>query len=395
MPFEVIMPALGLAQETGKVVRWLKDEGDRVHVGEPIVEIETDKVTVEIESDAEGYIGAFSAGEGDDVPVGTVIAMVYDTVEAIREPEPALPGVPRAEPSPESRTVAAAAAPPRTNGSLLRPLASPKARRLAAAHGVGLAALTGTGPRGAVRATDVLAAVEAGRRTADVSGEHGLEPHSRIWSRMAERLSVSWREAPHFFLQREIDASGMLSWKDACNGRGTSPVTLTDVLVSVSARILARHPRLRSQWSAEGLRTLSSVDIGIAVAVDDGLVVPVIRSADACSIDDLARRRAGLVERARAGRLEPNDVGGGIFTVSNLGMFGVDAFRAILNPPEAAIMAVGRVRPALRLASGVPVEFPTLTVTLSCDHRVVDGATAARFLGDLADALENPLVLLD
>jgi len=212
---------------------------------------------------------------------------------------------------------------------------------------------------------------------------------------MAERLSESWREAPHFFLQREVDASGMLRWKDACNSRATVAVTLTDVLVAVSARVVARHPRVRSQWAPAGLRTPRSVDIGIAVAIDEGLVVPVIRSADARSIDELARERAGLVERARAGQLAPADVRGGVFTVSNLGMFGVDAFRAILNPPEAAILAVGRVRTALRLASGAPAEYPVLTLTLSCDHRVVDGAVAARFLGELAEALENPLVLLD
>ncbi len=395
MPFEVIMPALGLAQETGKVVRWLKGTGDHVGAGEPIVEIETDKVTVELEADADGYIGALSAGEGDDVPVGAVIALVYETAEECRPAVPAVAGAPRSgpEPAPDRSPVAAPAPPP--NGSALRPLASPKARRFAAAHGVDLGTLRGTGPRGAVRATDVVAAVDAGRTSPDGGGEAGFEPHSRIWSRMAERLSESWREAPHFFLQREVDASGMLRWKDACNSRATVAVTLTDVLVAVSARVVARHPRVRSQWAPAGLRTPPSVDIGIAVAIDEGLVVPVIRSADARSIDELARERAGLVERARAGQLAPADVGGGVFTVSNLGMFGVDAFRAILNPPEAAILAVGRVRTALRLASGAPAEYPVLTLTLSCDHRVVDGAVAARFLGELAEALENPLVLLD
>ena len=396
MPVEVIMPALGLAQETGKVVRWLKGTGDHVATGEPIVEIETDKVTVEIESEADGYVGALSAGEGDDVPVGAVIALVYGTADECRQAEP-VAAAPRPEPeaAPDRGSIAATAPPPPNRGPLRRPLASPKARRFATQHGLDLEALHGTGPRGAVRATDVLTALDAGHPPLDGGDAAGLEPHSRIWSRMAERLSASWREAPHFFLQRDIDASDMLRWKDACNSRATVAVTLTDVLVTVSARIVARHPRVRSQWSPAGRRTPPSVDIGIAVAIDEGLVVPVIRSADARSIDDLARERAGLVERARAGQLAPADVGGGVFTVSNLGMFGVDAFRAILNPPEAAILAVGRVRTALRLASGAPVEYPVLTLTLSCDHRVVDGAAGARFLGELAEALENPLALLD
>jgi pyruvate dehydrogenase E2 component (dihydrolipoamide acetyltransferase) len=388
---EVIMPALGLAQETGKVIRWLKAEGDSVQPGDALLEVETDKVTVEIESEAAGVLDGIVAAEGEDVPVGRVIAMIYGVGEERAAPRSTAAVAQPAAPEP----VRAPDAQHDSNGSRVagaRLLASPKARRLAAAHGVELGSLAGTGPRGAVRASDVLAAVEADGD--DQRGRGRLEPHPRIWQRMAERLTESWHDAPHFFLQRDIDASELLRWKSACATRGES-VTLTDLLVALCGRVLANHPRVRSRWTAEGLLVEDAVDIGIAVAVPDGLVVPVIRGADSGPIREITGQRKALVERARAGRLGPGDMGGSVFTVSNLGMFDVDAFRAILNPPEAAILAVGRIRPIVKLVSGTAVERPVMTLTLSCDHRVLDGARAAEFLSALAETFENPLLLLD
>lgn len=384
------MPALGMAQDSGKIIRWLKAEGDLVELGEALLEVETDKVTVEIESESAGLLDEISAAEGDDIPVGTVIAMVYGAGEE-RVSSQLRPELELEEIAP--RDVPHEAGP--TNHAGTRQLSSPKARRLAAAHGVEITDVTGTGPRGAVRASDVLLAVASGGSDDEKTDAAELEPHSRLWERMTVRLTESWRDAPHFFLQRDIDASELLRWKDSCNRGHADSVTLTDVFVSICARVIANHPRLRSQWTPGGLLVKESVDIGIAVAVSDGLVVPVIRSADSKSIGEVARERAALVDGARAGQLTLSDMTGGVFTISNLGMFGIDAFRAILNPPEAAILAVGRIRPVVWLASGVPIERPMITITLSCDHRVVDGARAAVFLSELADTLENPLSLLN
>lgn len=228
------MPALGPAQDTGKVIRWLKAAGDLVHVGDPLVEVETNKVTVEIESDTAGVIDRISAAEGDDVPVGAVIAMIYGIEEKRVSPEQIAAHAHRVGPTPPAATVVRPAA-GQAGGGGRRPFASPKARRLAAAHGVEVADLTGTGPRGAVQASDVLMAVAAAVPGGGETAGSGLERQSRIWERMAARLSESWRDAPHFLLQREIDASELLRWKDACNSRASDPVMLTDALVSACA----------------------------------------------------------------------------------------------------------------------------------------------------------------
>jgi pyruvate dehydrogenase E2 component (dihydrolipoamide acetyltransferase) len=345
MPADVIMPALGMAQETGTILRWLKADGAAVAKGEPLLEVETDKVTVEIESPADGTLAHVSAAEGAEVPVGTVIALVLADGEAL----------------------APAAA--------RRPLASPKARRLAQASGVDLQAIAGSGPNGAVVAADV----EAARGAAVTAGREV----GRVWLRMAERMERAWREVPQFVLMRDVDATALQA------GRGDG-VTVTDLLVKRCAEALVRHPRVTMSWRDGGVVPGAGINVGIAVATDEALVVPVVHGADRMTPTEISARRHEIVDAARAGTLRPEDVEGGTFTISNLGMYGVDAFQAIVNAPQAAILAVGRIVERPVAVGGALAARPVLTLTVTFDHRVVDGARGAEFLDTLAKLVETP-----
>jgi pyruvate dehydrogenase E2 component (dihydrolipoamide acetyltransferase) len=222
----------------------------------------------------------------------------------------------------------------------------------------------------------------------------GVAAVSAAWRTMAERTLASWTTTPHFAVQREIDASRLLDWQRAARGRSGVRITITDLIVRSVAHTLRTHPALTRSWSESGLVTPPSIGVGLAVALDDGLVVPVIHEGDAFDLIAIAARREELVGRAREGRLEPGDVGGGAFTISNLGMYGVDAFTAIINPPQAAILAVGRIVDRVLAVDGLPAVRPALTLTLSCDHRVVDGARGASFLDALAETIEEPALLV-
>jgi pyruvate dehydrogenase E2 component (dihydrolipoamide acetyltransferase) len=392
MPTDVIMPALGIAQETGKVVRWRKTEGERVVKGEPLIEIETDKVTVDIEAPADGTLAAVSAGEGEDVPVGQAIAVIL----APGEDAPETAATARVDPAPPASAPSekAGAEPSSTRGPdgavparPRRPLASPKARRLAAARGVDLEAVAGSGPHGAVIAADVSAAPAP-------PAEHLAV--GTIWRRMAERTTASWQSVPHFFLQRDVEASRLNAWRDAARARpGYERVSHTDLLTKLVAAALERHPRVNARWDEGAIVPGEGVNIGIAVATDDGLVVPVVHDADRLSLRELCERRLELVEAARSGRLRPDDVSRGSFTISNLGMYGVDSFHAIVNAPQAAILAVGRIIDRVVPVEGAPAVRPMLSLTLSFDHRVVDGARGAEFVDTLAQLAEEPTGLVD
>ena len=379
MPSDVIMPALGMAQETGKVLRWLKAEGDAVAKGEPLLEIETDKVTVELESPADGLLAGISAAEGDDVPVGETIAFVLAAGEAAPELAPAA--------APPALAVSAPApAAPAPAGRARRPLASPKARRLAKERGLDLAALTGSGPGGAVVAADVESSPNGARGGAAVPA---------VWRLMAERTTASWQSVPHFYLRREVDASRLESWRSVARARpGQERVSHTDLLVKLVAEALRRHPRVNASWHDGAVVPGDRISVGIAVAVDDGLVVPVVHDADRLALADVVARRLELVEAARSGRLRPDDVTGGTFTLSNLGMYGVDSFDAIVNAPQAAILAVGRILDRVVPVDGRPAIRPMLNLSLSFDHRVVDGARGAEFLETLASLVEEPAGLV-
>jgi pyruvate dehydrogenase E2 component (dihydrolipoamide acetyltransferase) len=440
---DVIMPALGMAQETGTLLQWLKSEGDKVTKGEPLMEIETDKTTVEIEAPASGTLANVTARPGDEVPVGQTIALILAAGEAT----PAL----------ESKsTPAAAPAPPTASETGARPevlasplaariaaehdvdlnqikpvggriqkedvlaylaaqkveltgavdgrvLASPKARRLAREQNLDLVAINGSGPEGAVLAADVLAAAAAPALkpiltpavAATPLAEGEVLPMSRIWNVMVQRLSESWTTAPHFYITVDANASGLISWRERAQQRATEKLTFTDLLVKLVAQALRQHPRLNARWSNGAIMANAAVNVGLAVAVEEGLLAPVIQQADQLGLNDLAARRQTLVARAQSGKLSLADLSNGTFTISNLGMYGVDAFNAIVNPPQAAILATGRIADRVVPVNGQPAVQPMMTLTLSCDHRVVDGARAAQFMQTLTRFIEDPLSMLD
>jgi pyruvate dehydrogenase E2 component (dihydrolipoamide acetyltransferase) len=383
MATEVIMPALGLAQETGKVLRWLKEDGQDVAKGEALLEVETDKVTVEVESPADGTLGGLRAAEGDDVPVGEAVAFVLGPGESAPQLEPITADMPAAARETPAAVGSELAAEPRPR----RRLASPKARRLAREQGVDLDSVTGSGPHGSVLAADL----EAGAS----DGAGALETGA-VWQRMAEHVARAWQTVPHFFLVREVQAARLQGWREAARAKpGCDALTVTDLLVRICAAALRDHQRVNATWQDGGVVAHEQVNVGLAVATDEALVVPVIHGADKLGLADLVARRKELVEAARAGRLTPDDVQGGTFTISNLGMYGVDGFLAIVNSPQAAILAVGRIADRVVAAEGEAAVRPAMTLSLSFDHRVVDGARGAQFLDTVAALVEEPAGLVD
>ena len=441
MATSLIMPALEMAQESGRLVQWLKREGEAVTKGEPVMEIETDKVTVEIEAPASGILSGMLVHEGDVVPVGQTIAWILAPGEtppasypvdlptgraaspsapsAAKPQQPAPQRRPPLDVSPLARKIAEdhgidlalvksngrriekvdvlayirEAKQPALQAERLIP-ASPKARRLAAERGVELASLAGSGPDGAVLAVDVPLVAPAPPARSEVQ----LETPGTIWRIMSERMVTSWTSVPHFYLVRAVDAGNLLEWRQRVaprveNRAGVKP-TITDLLVKVVGFTLRDHPRLNASWSDGNIRWNQDINVGIAIAVEDGLIVPVVHNADQASLGEIAAQRQDLVQRAQDHQLRPADIAAGTFTLSNLGMYNVDMFNAIVNTPQAAILAVGRIADHVVAVDGKAVVRPMMVMSLSCDHRVVDGAHGARFLDDLANLIEDPWGLL-
>ncbi|MCX6045534.1 MAG: 2-oxo acid dehydrogenase subunit E2 [Chloroflexi bacterium] len=433
MAKEVIMPALGMAQETGTLLAWLKNEGDAVTKGEPLMTIATDKTDVEIEANATGILTKITAKVGDEVPVGQAIAMILTPAEMAtsQATAPATPAVvTQAAASPTSQPPVAAAPngavsatpvamrlaaehnvdlsqvkagatgkiqkedvlayiatrdkAPASNGNG-RILASPKAKRLASEQQIDLAMITGSGPDGAVLAADVLAAeqktitqpVQPSIPTATPSEptvapvQPSAQPAtpftmSRPWKIMAQRLQQSWTTVPHFYLEREANASQLVRWREAVQARAKAKITYTDLLVKLVAVALRKHPRVNASWIDENIVLNDQINVGLAVAVEEGLLVPVVSNADQLGLAAIATRRAEVVERAQAGKLTPADMSHGTFTISNLGMYGIDSFNAIVNPPQAAILAIGRIADRVVPVNGQPAVQPMTILTLSC-----------------------------
>ena len=374
MAVSIVMPALEMAQETGKIISWLKKEGDSIVKGEPLAEIETDKVVLEIEATADGVLAGVKAAAGDVVPVGQTIAWIVAPGEQ--------PPVEAVSAAPAARTMTG---PPRP-ATVEQGRVSPKARRMAQELGVDLSKVAGTGPGGIISGEDVQRAAESQKAASQSAAPASLSSIARL---MAERTTQSWTTAPHFFLVREIDASGLIAAREK-HGRA---ITHTDLLVALVARALVKHPKMNASWTGHAIHLNPNVNISIAIAVKDGVVGAVIPNADTASLADISAKRQDLAERARAGRLHPPDVTGGTFTISNLGMFDVDAFSAIITPPQAAVLAVGRIADRVVPVNGQPAIRPILTMTLSSDHRGVEGAQAAAFLKDVADALTGAQLL--
>ena len=394
VPTEVKLPRLGQGMESGTVVRWLKAEGDAVAKGEPLYELDTEKVTQEVEAEASGVLLRIAAPQGEELPVGTTLAFIGETGEAVPV---------AAAPAPRQPEPAAAPPPPRSNGRGAdrvdlelaggRLKASPLARRIARERGIELAGIVGTGPEGRIVAEDV-------ERTAEVSapavaaavpaGDAERVPLTSIRRTIARRLTEAW-QVPAFQLVVSADMTRANDLLRRLHERDPDVrVTVTDLLVIVSASALMRHREVNVQYAGDALLRLPSANVGIAVAAPQGLVVPVIRQAERLSLAEVAVARADVVGRAREGKLRQEDLEDGTFTISNLGMFGVERFTAVLNPPQAAILAVGATEERPVAAGGEVVVRPLVTLTATFDHRAVDGAPAAEFLQTVKASLEEP-----
>ena len=448
MATSVIMPALEMTQESGRLLAWLKRAGESVNKGEPLMEIETDKVTIEIEAPASGILGGVLIKEQDVVPVGQTIAWILAPGEKVPASAPldahsgratTLPPQSAIKGQPPSRNVSAEISPLarkiaeehgldltliKSNGKRIEKAdvlayidatrqtkpepatfstgnisptdlptpASPKARRLASERGMDIKMIKGSGPDGAVLVTDVPL-----KPTAE-SSAGSLETPGTVWRVMGERMSASWRTVPHFYLIREVNAGNLIEWRRRVvarvEKRSSVKPTYTDLLVKLIGFTLREHPRVNAAWANGYIQFNKDINIGIAVAIEDGLIVPVIRRADSSSISEIAAQRKDLIERAQNRKLRPADISDGTFTLSNLGMYNVDVFNAIVNTPQAAILAVGRIAERVVPVNGQPAIQSMMTISLSCDHRVVDGARAAQFLDDLANLIEEPLGML-
>jgi pyruvate dehydrogenase E2 component (dihydrolipoamide acetyltransferase) len=431
MAVPVIMPKLEMSQETSTVIEWLKQDGDQVEKGEPLLTVETDKVTVDIESPASGILASIRVVPQQVVPVTEIIAYVLEPGEELPQeaaaapsPPPQVPPTPVAAATPVARRLAAtrgvdlsavvgtgasgqitkadveavlAASPqPDLEAPPGKVRATPAARRIARERGVDLPAMLGSGPRGRVQAADVQAALlppiqeEAGARIIPLAGTRRT---------IAERMTASYQTTPHITFTVRVDMGVLEEARAQLNGEaeaeGRPRVSVTAFLVKAVAWALRRHPYLNSTLRGEEIHLLPEINVGVAVALEQGLIAPVVHQADRKSLAQIAAEVKDLTTRAREARLTPTDVAGGTFTVSNLGPFGIEQFTAIINPPQAAVLAVGAARPeVIADEEGRIGVRPIMRMTLSVDHRIVDGAAAAHFLTDLRDALEAPTLFL-
>ncbi|MBI4216442.1 MAG: 2-oxo acid dehydrogenase subunit E2 [Chloroflexi bacterium] len=381
MAYEVVMPQMGADMKEGRLVRWLKAQGDPVSRGEPIAEIETDKAIVAMEAFEGGILGRIIAQEGDIVPVGRVVALIVAPGEAVPEVKAPVSAAAPVAPAPSPAAAEEAG----------RLLASPAARRLAQERGVALGQVRGTGPQGRITSEDVEAYLKPASTTPSAP-----DAPSSMRAAIARRMAQSKREAPHFYLTVEVDMGAALAQRESLN-RGLSAqehITVTDLLVKAAALALGKFPQFNASY-LEGKRVdHPATNIGIAIALPEGLIAPAVLDCAHKSLAAIAAASKDLAERSRGGVLKPEEYTGATFTVSNLGMFGVESFVAIIPPPQAAILAVGAVRPTPVVRGAQIVVAQTMKATLSADHRLVDGAEAARFLGEIKAILEEPVRLL-
>ena len=420
MATEIKLPRLGQGMESGTIVKWLKSEGDKVEKGEPLYELDTDKVTQEVEADASGVLLKIAVSSGE-VEVGKTIAVIGeqgeevatevekpsgdgDSAQAVGEDaqEEGSPARAREQDREEGRRASAGVSeqvteirqPSGDNGGRVK--ASPLARRIARERGIDLSAVAGTGPDGRVVAEDVeRSAASAGpAQLAATAATEGVEVQqlSSMRKTIARRLTEAW-QAPVFQLGITVDMGRALELRKRLvelNADGSVKPTISDLLTKVCAAALMRHRAVNALYKGDAVELYPTANIGIAVAVPNGLVVPVIPGCERKSIAEIAATRAAVVERARAGKLQQSDLDGGTFTISNLGMFGIERFVAVLNPPQAAILAVGSIEDRVVPVDGSPAVRPRMELTLTCDHRAIDGATGAEFLRDVKAFLEEP-----
>lgn len=409
MATEIVMPKLGLTMESGAISAWLVEEGEEVQKGQALLEIATDKVTMEVEAQADGILRKILVPVGQEVPVSTTIGVIAAADEDIDSYVAAAPSdpvptaapsdpAPPATPAPAASPTPAPQAPtPSADADGRRPhKTSPKARKIAAEHGLDLSGVNGSGPGGRIVSADVLALVEQARTApAPVSAPvaEGLIELSRAEQVAAERLTASYQQIPHIHISMDVSAVWLQQFRTGYQLEGKK-ISFNDLIVKATARTLSEFPRVNSLAEGGHFRYASQINVGVAVAAEQGLVVPVIRDAAEKTIEEIALEGTRLIDAARRGELGPDDMLGGTFTISNLGMFGVSRFTAIINPPQVAILAVGAIENRV-VASGTDAFAvrPQLTLTLAADHRVVDGALAARFLARLKEVLETPGLL--
>jgi pyruvate dehydrogenase E2 component (dihydrolipoamide acetyltransferase) len=473
MATQVVMPKLSPTMEEGQITRWLKQEGDKVSMGEPLAEIDTDKATMEMQALGNGVLRKILLKEGENAPLGQMIAVIGEPDEDISallkqagagaqaqaapqaqeaeeaekseaateqkaeaaaeqkpsaEQKPPVEQKPTAEQKPPAEPAKTTA--PSGNGAQRaagdgqageRIIVSPIAARMAAEAGINLRSLTGSGPGGRIIKRDIeaamstsqqteadtaqapqrrLHAVQPGTQPAQAPSVEGAspyrdEPTSVMRQTIARRLVTSIGPVPHFFLTTEIEMDRVVEMRRAVNEIDAElKISINDVIIKVAAAALIQHPQVNASFQDRNLRYYERADIGVAVAIEDGLITPVVRAADQKSLSQIASEVRELAERARARKLSPEEYTGATFSISNLGMLGIDEFTAVINPPEAGILAVGAVTPKPVVRDGQVVARQMMRVTMSCDHRVIDGATGARFLQTFKRLLENPLLMI-
>ena len=427
MATNILMPALSPTMTEGTLSRWLKKEGENVRAGDVIAEIETDKATMEVEAVDEGVLGKILVTDGTEgVKVNEPIAILVDQGEAVPAsapaakpaPTPAPPSAPA--PEPVAKAESPRPAPQSGNGhdaGAERVFVSPLARRMAKQAGLELTALKGSGPNGRIVKADIEAALQKGtppapqpaaapaaapvaRPSAPIAAPHTLVPHSSIRKVIARRLTEAKSTIPHFYVSMDVEIDALIKLMNDLNAKSPKEgpdaylITINDLVIKASAVTLRRVPTVNAAWTDEGMALFDDVDISIAVAIPDGLITPIVRRADQKGLATISREMKDLAGRARAGKLKPEEFQGGGFSISNMGMFGVTEFAAIINPPQSAILAVaaGQKRPVVKNDSLAIATV--MTCTLSVDHRVVDGALGARWLREFKRIVEDPLSLL-
>ncbi len=424
MAVEIKMPKLSATMQTGVIQKWRKKEGERVEYGEVIADIETDKAVMELEAFDPGIMRKIIVPEGSKAPVNQTIAIIGDAgedVSAVAVSAATATSAPSPTAAPAASTNAKAASPPTAAPTVgdavpiskptvtamhptlpppeleLRTIASPAVRKIARERGIDLRNLRGTGPQGRVVLRDVVTApLGLGPAASAPTGpEYEDFPLTPMRETIARRMSQSAQTVPHFYLVREIDMDGAMALREELNALGHEPkISVNDLVVKACAYALERIPRVNSSFQGDRIRVYKRIDIGVAVSIEDGLLTPVIRHVSSKTIGQIANEGRQLAERARQKKLKPEEYTGGTFTVSNLGMYGIDQFSAVINPPEGAILAVGTVQKKPVVKGDQVAVAQRMRVTLSCDHRVVDGALGAQFLQALAEALERPARLL-
>jgi pyruvate dehydrogenase E2 component (dihydrolipoyllysine-residue acetyltransferase) len=430
MATKVIMPKLSPTMEEGQISRWLKKEGDKVSMGEPLAEIDTDKATMEMQALGNGVLRKILIGEGQSAPLGQLIAVIGEPDEDIAavlseapaqpqlrdqketdEPPPA-PDV--AQPQPQLQEQKEADRPP-TAPNLAPPngrqpqaagsgrmIVSPLAARMAAEAGIDLRSLQGSGPGGRIIKRDIEAVISKPKAAPAPSyvqqagaSAYRDEPASQIRQTIAKRLVTSLGPVPHFFLTTEIEMDRAAEMRKGINALDPDlKISINDIIIKVAAAALIQHPQVNASYQEKVVRYYEHADVGVAVAIEDGLITPVVRAADQKSLSQIAAEVRELAERARSKKLKPEEYTGATFSVSNLGMFGIDEFTAVINPPEGAILAIGAMNAKPVVRENEIVIRQMMRVTMSCDHRVIDGATGAKFLQTFKKILENPLYLV-